>query len=368
MENINFFIKNEKNLANSFIDAHDQNKKIYLYGAGEAAYWYITFLKKHNLCVDKIIVTSNSPQMQSKYGISVVALDDISFANDDYEIIIATPMYKKEVYDNLKEKANLKAIFSFEAELYCNFVSNTSDLRDYYIDNIDRLYKLYHCLEDNLSKKTFIAFLKGRISANQDYYQDVRVPDAYYPNDIISMNDEEILLELGSNNGETLLDFLKKVNRKYKKCICFEPDLQCISQLQAIKEQENGKIEIIEKGAYDKHDFLYFSSDSSDEKHATAHILAEESDTEIEVDSVDNCVDEVVTFLKMDIEGAEMKALLGCENVIKRCKPKLAISVYHNNEDILEISEYIKLLVPEYKLFLRHHNYSATDTILYAVL
>ncbi len=70
----------------------------------------------------------------------------------------------------------------------------------------------------------------------------------------------------------------------------------------------------------------------------------------------------------MDIEGSELRALQGSKMTIQKYMPKLAVSVYHNNEDLLEIYEFIKSLPIDYKIYLRHYNHSATDTILYAVL
>jgi hypothetical protein len=74
-----------------------------------------------------------------------------------------------------------------------------------------------------------------------------------------------------------------------------------------------------------------------------------------------------VTFLKMDIEGAEMRALYGAEQCIKRCKPQLAICLYHKSGDIYEITSLIHKWLPDHKLYIRHHSTTFVETVLYAV-
>lgn len=88
----------------------------------------------------------------------------------------------------------------------------------------------------------------------------------------------------------------------------------------------------------------------------------------ITVDSIDNvCGKDRVTFIKMDIEGSEAEALRGAEKTIRRDKPRLAISLYHKPQDYFEIPFLIKEMVPEYKLYIRHHKPGKNDTVLYAV-
>ena len=75
---------------------------------------------------------------------------------------------------------------------------------------------------------------------------------------------------------------------------------------------------------------------------------------------------ERVDFIKMDIEGSELEALKGAKNTIKRHKPRLAICIYHKIEDFYTIPKYIKELVPEYKLYVKHHTDREWETVLYA--
>lgn len=63
-----------------------------------------------------------------------------------------------------------------------------------------------------------------------------------------------------------------------------------------------------------------------------------------------------------------MDALKGARMTIQTNYPKLAICIYHSDEDMLRIIEYIHELVPEYRLYVRHHSKSNVETVLYAVL
>lgn len=58
-------------------------------------------------------------------------------------------------------------------------------------------------------------------------------------------------------------------------------------------------------------------------------------------------------MIKMDIERAEEKALIGMEHFIKKYRPYLAICIYHREEDIYRIPKLIKEYVPNYKLYIR---------------
>jgi hypothetical protein len=82
---------------------------------------------------------------------------------------------------------------------------------------------------------------------------------------------------------------------------------------------------------------------------------------------LDSIIDDKITFIKMDIEGAEYNAILGAHNTITKYRPKLAISIYHKPEDIWEIPSLILKMNPEYKLYLGHYSIAAAETVLYAI-
>lgn len=94
------------------------------------------------------------------------------------------------------------------------------------------------------------------------------------------------------------------------------------------------------------------------------------SNTAITTTTIDQLVDEGsidrVDFIKMDIEGSELKALHGAVETIRKFRPKLAISIYHRPDDIFEIPIFINSLDVGYQLYIDHYTIHNEETILYA--
>jgi hypothetical protein len=87
------------------------------------------------------------------------------------------------------------------------------------------------------------------------------------------------------------------------------------------------------------------------------------------VDTIDNITaGEPVTYIKFDVEGAELEALKGAEQTVKKYRPAMGISIYHRERDLIDIPVYIKQLVPEYRLYFRVHKKLAIDTVLYVMV
>lgn len=74
-----------------------------------------------------------------------------------------------------------------------------------------------------------------------------------------------------------------------------------------------------------------------------------------------------VDFIKMDVEGAEMDAIEGARNIIRTCKPRLAISGYNKPADLWEIPQKLKSFNPGYELTFGHHSPVQWESVFYAV-
>jgi FkbM family methyltransferase len=86
-----------------------------------------------------------------------------------------------------------------------------------------------------------------------------------------------------------------------------------------------------------------------------------------QIDSFLEKRDFVVDFIKMDIEGAELPALRGAQSVISSDRPILAVSIYHNLNDMVEIPLFLKNVLKNYSFRLGHHSINLNETVLYAL-
>jgi FkbM family methyltransferase len=74
------------------------------------------------------------------------------------------------------------------------------------------------------------------------------------------------------------------------------------------------------------------------------------------------------SFVKMDIEGAEMDGLVGARHLIAQSQPDLAICVYHRPDHLWQIPIMLGTWteLANYRYYLRVHGFEGFDTVLYA--
>ena len=193
--------------------------------------------------------------------------------------------------------------------------------------------------------------------------------DQYFVQDIIGVSDGEVFIDGGGYTGDTVQQFIdtaKRAGANFKRIIVFEPDETNCALIRKFFGKRND-MTIIQKGLSDEEKILSFEGEGVTFRAAGGD--SSEADIiyvpVINIDAVPECAD--ATWIKMDIEGSEMDALHGAKEVILRNRPKLTISIYHSDEDMIRIAEYVHELVPEYKLYIRHHSRSQVETVLYAI-
>lgn len=172
----------------------------------------------------------------------------------------------------------------------------------------------------------------------------------------------EVFVDAGCFDGASIRNFMKWSQGTYKKILSFEPDAQCYEKCRETLKDVAG-LHLENTGLWSEKSRLFFRAKGD----STSKIVESGSDS-IETVRLDDVVgNEKVSFIKMDIEGAEKEALIGCANTIRNDKPKLAICIYHKPQDVWEIPGLILDLNPEYNFYIRHYALNEPETILYAV-
>lgn len=176
----------------------------------------------------------------------------------------------------------------------------------------------------------------------------------------------EFFIDAGGYDGSTTKNFfewMQNNNVSGGRSIVFEPNPVQYPVCKNNSRNYNN-VEVVNKGLWNKKETIGFCK-----KGEGSRIISGGEET-IEVVSLDEYLKdekEPVTFIKMDIEGAELNALKGTKRIITEQKPKLAICIYHKPEDIWEIPSLLLEFTPDYKFYIRHYFWSHLDTILYAL-
>lgn len=76
--------------------------------------------------------------------------------------------------------------------------------------------------------------------------------------------------------------------------------------------------------------------------------------------------DQPITYIKADLEGYEFPMLLGAEEVIRRNRPKISVTVYHKTNHFVEIREYLKNIHEDYTFVTRGIADNGNPTLLQA--
>lgn len=219
---------------------------------------------------------------------------------------------------------------------------------------------LYQSMADDESRQTLLDVVRYRLTANAKYMQGyrVRLNDQYF--EAFMEIKSEVFVDAGGFDGDTTEEFCKNYP-DYRKVFLFEPSAKNMQAAQA-RLASFKNIEYLSLGLSDQTGTLHFNADAG----SASAVSAGGSET-INVTTLDKEIKEPVSFIKMDLEGWEMKALAGCAQHIKFDKPKLAISVYHSACDFIDIPRFILSLNPAYKIYLRHYTQGWSETVMYFV-
>ncbi len=228
--------------------------------------------------------------------------------------------------------------------------------------NRERYCALAELLTDDRSRAVLDAVLGFRQTLDPALLAPVVEWDLYNPSGLLSHGEDEVYVDGGSFDGDTIRLFIARVHGQFSRVLAFEPDPETFARLRA-NFARDPRIESINAGLHRRRAVLRFHNDAS-----RGAIFQAEGAIEMPVVALDEVLAGArVSFIKMNIEGAEIEALAGAAGSIRRWRPKLAISAYHRPSDLWQVAETVQALCPDYDLYLRQHDGGVIETVLYAL-
>lgn len=231
--------------------------------------------------------------------------------------------------------------------------------------NLEKYTQIFNALEDLESKRTLENILNFRKTQDLSFikfYTDRQYYQYFEP--FLNLSDETFI-DIGGYDGFTS-DLFIKLTPNYNGVKFFEPEVENLNKSKKRLGKFGNKVEFFQNGMGNKIEKLTFSASGSTSG------VDPKGEKIININTLDNLFYSSVNssnnlYIKMDIEGWEMNALIGGEKLIKKYKPKLAVCVYHKPNDIMDIYQYVISLNPNYKVYLRHYTEGVDETVMYFV-
>ncbi len=172
---------------------------------------------------------------------------------------------------------------------------------------------------------------------------------------------EGTFLDIGSYDGKDSMNAMRFFEDDRLDIIAFEPDTvnyeKCREALDAFSN-----IKLLRKGVSS------VSGVSGFFENGGASAIRDDGDKKIEITTIDELMRKKgVGYMKLDIEGEEEGAIEGARETIRRDRPRIAVSVYHKRTDIWKLPMLVLQYNPDYRLYFRHHTFSWSDTVMYAM-
>lgn len=329
-----------------------------------------------------------SQKIKEKYNVTVLCDNDPEKWGKYYEGLKCVSPKELQTYENVIAIIMIGNSLSVEKqlrELGISYVKHTSLMLDaimgmetdgeWFLSQREDILSVYDMLSDEASKRLYAQCLAKRLATDVTDFEwdELYCREKHYFNDnYYKITDNEVYVDCGAYIGDSVLDFCNYV-KAYDKIYAFEMDGE---NFAAMSNNLKGRNSIFQYnyGVWSCDKELEYGIGTSDNEPMEGISVFKKEEGKnnhirtVKVKALDSLLSgEKVTFLKMDIEGAEIEAIKGARRIIFEQKPKLAICLYHRTSDFWQIPLLLHEINPEYHFAIMHHSKEETDTILYAV-
>jgi len=350
-------------------------KSLVLFGAGGLGQKTLAGLRR--LGIEPLAFADNDP---SKWGkdINGVKIYSLQKAVEKFGQIAAfiVTIWKGESPDRMAERReqllnlNCRKVVSF-GYLFWKYPEvflphYALDLPHKVISHADEVRKVFSLWADVDSQHEYLAQIRWRLKLDFDILPSPVLHEIYFPNDLIRIMPDDVFVDCGAYDGDTIRNVLHGKWNSFMKIIAFEPDPANFKKLQqfafSLPANISNKLLLQQLAIGSRKCKVHFEATGTESSSIGF------GNVEVDCISLDEILtNERPTFIKMDIEGSETDALIGAQNIIRKEVPILAICAYHHQNHVWRIPSLIRSFSDQYRFFLRPHLLEVWDLVCYAI-
>ena len=344
----------------------DPQRPVWIFGAGGFGRDLGRVLQAQGFALAGFI--DSKPRQDSLLGLPVRSWQQLEAR--DFSAQLAIGIFNRDTpFDGLEaaaRAAGFRDIF-LPPQLYAQFAAQLGwrywmSPRSTILDALPQIEATWRSLADDESCACLLGILSFRLGLNPGY-AGFRHADEQYFNGLTlpALRGAPLrYVDAGAYNGDTYIELCRHAD--VAEAWLFEPDPANYAALVANVRQRGLAAQCIPAAVADRHAILSFNGGGE------AGAIAEGGSQHILALALDDLLPaRAVSFLKLDVEGAEAQALQGARRLIERCRPVLAMSLYHLPADPWELTALVRELCPGYRFHLRQHTCNRFDSVLYAV-
>lgn len=349
------------------------NKKILIYGAGNCGKEVARFLENHGMNVAGFLDTNvSSGTLVENYVVRHPNDPEYLSFSDDILVVIAVYNAGCDIQAIVGMLRQLGYLYTITFPEFHSYFAEEFGPRfwlsstDCYEGREIELAETANIFADQVSRDLYYSILAFRCKADYSCLPPPSQEPQYFDDTVTRWEDPISFVDCGSFTGDTL-DELYRYYGSVESIVAFEPDIGnfrvMTDKLRNSPHQYARQITAFPNGIWSETEMLSFSSGMG----ASSSVSLSGSNN-IQAVSLDDALTNFrPSVIKMDIEGAEINALLGAKRIIQKYKPKLAVCVYHTPEHLWEIPSLLNGWDLGYRFHLRSYGFSTLETVLYAI-
>ncbi len=324
-----------------------ESRPIVVYGMGNGADKLIERFKKYNIEISDFFASDGFVRGHTFHGMRVKSFSEIKETYPEFVIVLSFASNRAEVIEMLDK-------IDSEYEMYVPDMPVAGEEyfdREFYNAHYDEIRRGYSLFADEESKNAYASIINYKLTGKMKYLMDTySTKDELYSE--LSATSVKTYIDAGAYNGDTAREAISYFPM-LREIIAIEPDPKNFKKLIKFSETlESPKICLVNAAAWNESGAGEFSSSGNRNSSISSTMSYEHKETDVELVSIDS-LGVSPDYIKYDVEGAELEALIGSHETIERVHPTLLVSLYHRSKDIFEIPNYLKEKYPFYKLVLR---------------